>query len=380
MSEFGRLNSAVDQMFDQVERKPFSAFSPNAVIAQDSDIPLMPAGVAQDIALPQYLQFGISGGIQNGNFEEGPEDGHESVIDNISNKLPGWSFVDNGNPITCKWYGTGVVTFFADDGALTDDTAYLETIAPVTQIGRILRPSTTVTNTASVDATMVVQFLDISGGELGTAATSYITGLPYDRVLDQWVTPQWGAEQYIRVRLGVKLLGDISSLTALTTYSKAWLEPPAMYDVTLNFWRSAFDPDADTTYSIRTNEDVVFGVGSYIATGDGFLMAYSGQTDASISAGKAQVYLRNSTQSTNIYLGNDVAGTYFSNSASDVRAERLLTKAPQNTSPYDFVAGDELQLRFDTNGSWSSGTGDWNFHVRLLQAFGEEGSAWTIAS
>ena len=391
MSEFGRLNSAVDQMFDQVERKPFSAFAPNSVIDQSSHVPLNPGGVAQDTLLPQYLQFGMAGGISNGNFTEGPEDGDGSVIDNINNKLPGWDArTVNPTVLEWRWNDDGSVTAYGADGATESMTLYLETDIPVTQVGRIIRPRALVQTTADATVRLSTQFLDTSGTAVDTILISEVSGTPYDtdRSLEQWVTPKWGSEAYMHVQLFITLVNDISADdTPLATLSQAWVEPPVTYDVSLEASRSSFDPAADTSYAIRRNEFISFDVATYRATADGFLMGYSGQTDASISAGKAQVYVENVTQSTDIYLGNDVAGTYFSSTASEVRAERLLRRAHINESPYDFLAGDELQIRITTDSSWSSGSGDWHFDVRLLQTFGEPvtgsgggSSGWTIAS
>lgn len=399
MSEVGRL-------FGMLERGPtrvssFGRGTPgvddptqSGIIGQTTNIPLEMSNVAQDLGFPLPDALAVAGGVYNGNFMEGPEDGSQSTIDDQENKLPGWSFSSTTGDIYCIWQDGSPpsVIFKVNKAAPVGATAYIEAFVPVTQIGRVFRPkATTAVLLSHYKATMDVDFFDTDGASTSSSKQSTRTDITLlSQDIDQWRSPQWGTEVFARIRLGIEVITanvDADAQSGVQFWD-VWTAPPAMYDITIPFYRSTWSPSSSSSYTIRTNEDVAFGVGSYIATASGFFMGLSGQTDASITGGKATMYLRNVTTGTNIdILGTSPGETRFNTSYSNIRAERLLDKAATGGASYDFEIGDELSLRMETTAPWASGSGDWTFFVRLLQVLttdqtpsgGSPGSGWTIA-
>lgn len=389
MSEFGRLKAAasgdVETMFKMVERKPYSG----SVIGEDTTVPLGLANVAQDLRDPMYLQFKQAGGVPNGNFYEGPPDGTGSVIDNVSNRLPGW-VIDTANSssnIEWQWDPYRIIAV-STASATAGEVSYIYTEVPITQVGRIIRPRSSLFFSTSSLITLTFDFRDADGDVVsGSSLTSEMASGDYsDTVgtIEQWRTPTWGTEVYARLTLGVETSG--SGASDLTSFSDAWIETPVMYDITIPMYRNSFDPSASTNYSVGPANTSTGHF--YTATAPGFVMGFSGSTDSTISAGKLQVFPRHFTDSANIdILGDDVSGTYFDSTHSQVWAERLLNVAQDTDSgkllPYDFEAGDQLRMQVEANGSWASTSANWSFHMRLIQTFGgssDAGDFWTIAA
>lgn len=208
-----------DQAFAQLKRSPFGEVGANDVFEQAANMPTLPTSGIEDIGFtPEQLAL-LRNGIYNGDFRTPPPEGDGVELDDLTNKLPGWSYVKTGTAVTAKWVDDsagGNVTFTVAAGAATTDSAYIEQIIPVTGIGKrrvakLVSATATVTEIAESDTSIVAQYLDADGATTGTASTRFTTS--ESGATDCWtVCPNGEAGiptdgYYLRIRINVADIG-----------------------------------------------------------------------------------------------------------------------------------------------------------------------------
>lgn len=125
-----------DQAFAQLKRSPFGEVGANDVFEQSSNMPTVPTSGIEDIGFtPEQLAF-IRNGLYNGDFRTPPPEGDGVELDDLTNKLPGWSYVKTGTLVTAAWDDTGSVVFSVAAGGVGTNEAYIEQVVPITAIGR----------------------------------------------------------------------------------------------------------------------------------------------------------------------------------------------------------------------------------------------------
>lgn len=122
-----------DQAFAQLKRSPFGEVGANDVFEQSSNMPTVPTSGIEDIGFtPEQLGL-IRDGLYNADFRTPPPEGDGVELDDLTNKLPGWSYVKTGTRVTAKWItdsSGGHVRFYTSAVNGTDQ-AYIEQILPV---------------------------------------------------------------------------------------------------------------------------------------------------------------------------------------------------------------------------------------------------------
>lgn len=381
----------IDRYFGMLQRSPFRDTSPSDVFNQSPSVPMETIGPAQDINLPMFQGFGLAGGVPNGNLAEGPPDGDDSTIDNVDNRLPGWTLDDSNGPnLHATWdEASGSVNFWAGENVQIGEEIYILTLVPVTDVGRILRPiakyvlSPDTLGTPFTRVVLECQFANISGTLMGSPLTSFYDddGLGGSRWIDQWRMPAWDAEAYIRVAIGLAITAvpddDGAGWPLIAgAVGNVWSTSPAVSDVTLTGIEDALDPSASSATLFPTMLGISTGIARYTPSQPGFVMAYYAKTSSTISAGTGTLMVRNVTQGVDIDVFSGLQ--HFDSSNSRIWGVRLLNKEAAGVPAYDFAAGDELNIKLSTNGSWASTSGDWFTVVRLLEAFGDPLS-WGVA-
>lgn len=121
-----------DQAFAKLKRSPFGEVDANDVFQQAANMPSVPTSGIEDIGFtPEQLGL-IRDGLYNGDFRTPPPEGDGVELDDLTNKLPGWSYVKTGTDVIAKWItdsGGGHIRFYTSD--ISTDQAYIEQIVPV---------------------------------------------------------------------------------------------------------------------------------------------------------------------------------------------------------------------------------------------------------
>lgn len=164
-----------DQAFAQLKRSPFGEMDANDVFEQASNMPTVPTSGIEDIGFtPEQVGF-IRSGVYNAGFRTPPPD-PDSELDDLANKLPGWSYSKVGT-VTADWVDDtsgGNVTFTAG-GTTLNDLATIEQVIPVERLGnqgdvQVVRIRVTETSTTGFLTVLNAAYLDADGIVTGTAA------------------------------------------------------------------------------------------------------------------------------------------------------------------------------------------------------------------
>lgn len=209
-----------DQAFAKLKRSPFGEVSANDVFDQRSNMETVPTSGIEDIGFtPEQLAF-IRNGLYNGDFRTPPPE-PDSELDDLTNKLPGWTYVKTGTAVTAKWQDTGGdggnITFTVAAGAATTDSAYIEQIVPVSAIGtrriaKLVTATATADAIAEVDISIIAQYLTEAGATTGAAATR--SSISESGSIDTWTACPNGSSgvpadaYYLRVRINVDDIGS----------------------------------------------------------------------------------------------------------------------------------------------------------------------------
>lgn len=209
-----------DQAFAQLKRSPFGGVDANDVFAQASNMPTLPTSGIEDIGFtPEQLAM-LRNGLYNGDFRTPPPEGDGVELDDLTNKLPGWSYVKTGTAVTAAWVDDaagGNVTFTVAAGAAATDSAYIEQIVPVTGIGvrriaKLVSATATVDGIAESDTSIVSQYLDVDGATTGTATAR--STISESGAVDCWSASPNGEAgvptdgYYLRVRINCDDIGS----------------------------------------------------------------------------------------------------------------------------------------------------------------------------
>lgn len=217
------------QAFSMLKRSPFGNLDANDVFEQHSNMPTVPTSGIEDIGFtPEQAAF-VRNGLYNGDFLTPPPD-PDSELDDLDNKLPGWSYVKSGTAVTAEWTDGGSVVFTVAAGAATGDYAMLEQIIPISAVGRsvVKHIFAAQFDVETFDHLPIVeaQYLDADGVATGTAGTWDTHGLTQDRVQTVNANGEAGVTAdatMIRVRVGVM---DDTSDGDTYTLESAYLETP----------------------------------------------------------------------------------------------------------------------------------------------------------
>lgn len=210
----------VEQGFSSLSRGPWNGDDPNDVLGQSSNMASVPTSGIEDIGFtPEQLGL-VRDGLYNADFRTPPPD-PDSELDDLTNKLPGWSYVKSGTRVTAKWVtdtSGGHVRFYTS-GVNGTDSAYVEQVMPVSATIRtsvIHRLWVDHGGSAGVPTLWVTaQYLDSTGATTGTAGTLNLDPTT-SRV--EVITPNGASgvpstAHFARVRIGVTA-DDASDISA----------------------------------------------------------------------------------------------------------------------------------------------------------------------
>lgn len=219
-----------ESLFANLRRNPFNGGTDvSSVFEQADSIPSVPTSAIEDIGFTPEQSAFVRNGLYNGDFRTPPPD-TTAELDDLTNKLPGWSYVKSGTAVTAKWVSAGSIRFTVAAGAGTSDYAMLEQVVPISAVGRsvVKHIFAAQFDVETFDDLPIVeaQYLDGDGATTGNAATWDVHGWTQDRV--HTVSPNGEAgvtstAETIRVRVGV-----MDDFTDAATYDlqSAFLETP----------------------------------------------------------------------------------------------------------------------------------------------------------
>jgi len=202
-----------DPGIQSLRRSPFSGVGDiSSVFSQLDSIASVPMSATEDIGIAPEILSLIRNGLYNADFRTPPPD-PTLELDDITNKLPGWSYVKTGTSVTVKWVDDtagGNVTFSVAAGVATGNQAYIEQIIPISQIGslRLVKVTTAkLSDGAGLNERWCeTQFLDADGVATGASHTEYSTTTVYDGRIVSTANGETGAPVDafgLRVRVGV---------------------------------------------------------------------------------------------------------------------------------------------------------------------------------
>lgn len=199
-----------DKAFAQLKRSPFGEVDANDVFGQAANMPSVPTSGIEDLGFtPEQLGL-IRDGLYNADFRTPPPEGDGVELDDLTNKLPGWSYVKTGTDVTAKWItdsGGGHVRFYTAE--TSTDQAYIEQILPVSSTIRTsLTHAIWVDHGGSAGVPTLwgnAIYLKSDGTTTGSAGT--ITLEPSASLVEQFapngITGVPSDAHFLRVRIGV---------------------------------------------------------------------------------------------------------------------------------------------------------------------------------
>lgn len=230
-------DAAFDAAFNTFRRSPFGsqASDPSSVFQSLGAVPTQTPGTAEDISFPPNLAGFIFYRLENGDFSAPPPD-PSLPIDNVTNKLPGWMLVYDGDPTntTATWVATtagGKINFLHNPGGVTTTDVYLEQQTAVA--GSDASPMIYALNanvaagsggTTGGSAFAEAQFLDASSIAVGAATRTSITrnNLSTGPALLIALADTTGQPDetvaFVAVRVGYHCTGVTGAIAALNVY------------------------------------------------------------------------------------------------------------------------------------------------------------------
>lgn len=205
---------AESDAFGMLKRSPFGDVDANDVFEQQSNMGTVPTSSIEDIGFtPEQVGF-IRAGIYNAGFRTPPPEGDGVELDDLTNKLPGWSYSKVGT-VTADWVDDtsgGNVTFTAG-GTTLNDAATIEQVIPVERLGnqgdvQVVRLRKTETSTTGFPAILDAVYLDKDGNTTGTAGS--IQSADSGATVTLEVTPNGDAgipttATFLRIRVSAKV-------------------------------------------------------------------------------------------------------------------------------------------------------------------------------
>ncbi len=299
-----------DPGIQSLRRSPFSgAGDLGSVFSQLDSISSVPMSATEDLGItPEMVAF-IRQGIYNGDFRTPPPD-TTANLDDVTNKLPGWSFVqDVGTKVTAKWVSDGSggsVRFALAAGTYTSDSGYIEQITPV---AGLIESSVVYSiravhdgSSAPLEPFLRTQYLDANGVATGTADF----GL-YSLVSPLVSTPNAEAgvpsdATHVRIRVGIsQLTTSASDVDFDYIYMTDRLViPGVILYPTISFNENDYAPTG------RFHSQV------WVITPSGATRDITGISAIDVAVGKV-LWIYNFSSSNNLRLLHDDAGSSASN-------------------------------------------------------------------
>lgn len=378
----------VERLFDLTSRGPFSGYRPEEITRETPELPLIPGGVTEDQRFPLYLQGYIIGNMYNDRFISGPPDGDGSVIDNIDNKLPGWTTVeDTAECGYIEWhddtYGKGNLEFSFNDACVNGDQVYVEQLSyiPGGNINIMSLAGAFDADSSGMEDDVVpflqFDFVRADGTVVAGESHVFTDGEADYAIRRLWLMTRSYSYAFLRLRLGYEVV-DSTAITADDTYVGTmywgWLDDPESYDVTLKFRRGDqtsgghWSPTASATWAIEmVPVDTHIDTSKWYSSGPGLILAMSASTDAGITGGNIQIVPTvDGTQASHyVELGYDVYDTFGSDHLTDTANGRDL----DGVYEFDFFRANEIGIEANTNSSWALSAGGCftgTLHLRLV--------------
>jgi len=271
-----------DPGIQSLRRSPFSGSGDlGSVFSQLDSIASIPMSATEDLGLtPENVSF-IQNGVSNGDLLTPSPDATVN-LDDITNKLPGWSFVQSsGTAITAKW-ASNVITFTVIAGAAGDDS-YLEQIVSIDSATAAYFTATwAFAETAAPTTSNVIErylkaaYLDSAGTAVGSEVTYAVDCTSGFGVLI--ATPGAGdgytptGALYLRLRMGLRRASAATSAVNTVVFSRAWITRsdsllllPDQSDVAT--YGVGYINQASGILTVSP------GTGSYVRLGDGVRMS-----------------------------------------------------------------------------------------------------------
>jgi len=376
-----RTRDQLDQLFQQTQRGPFSGARPEEILGELADIPLTQSGVTEDQRFPLYLQGYVIGSMHNDRFIATPPDGDAVALSDITNKLPGWSTVDestNGAEIIWNAGSNGAASlgFTMTDG-VAGDRVYIEQLVYVPGGNvHILAPSFKCSTETAEDVVPFIEYTYVyPDGTLGTPVEKTYTGVAAasgGAIHRVWVATQTTDYAFLRLRFGFKVgTGYTATDEALGDVDWAWVQQPEYYDVTLRFGRGTsganWSPGVSTAYNIQlVDQAQTYGAAKWVAPAPGLFLAISVRADAAITAGQFAWYPRvNATNAT-----DPVANFHFSNGWTEYALD---SRDPTGAVDFDFFRGDRIDIEAASNAFLATPGANWAGTLHLRMVFDEAG-------
>jgi hypothetical protein len=246
------MGEDLDKLFEKVQRSPFREDAVDRVTTEEDTFPLTAAGPTEDQHIPMQIQGMLIGGVDNDRFVQGPPDGDSTVIDNISNKLPGWKFgTTAANAATCTWQYDGTnppLTFSITDG--TDgERIWIEQDVFI-QGGNITVKSPAflayTEDLTHLNGWLSYQYMDADGTLQGSEQEDEYTTTTDTAGLIHRVFLMARTWNYVYVRLKFGFEVKTTWSTGADYWGKikwGWLDIPTFYDTTL-----VYEFDTNFTY------------------------------------------------------------------------------------------------------------------------------------
>lgn len=398
----------LDLLFNMTQRGPFSGYTPDQIAQEASSVDVMPGSTSEDTRWPVYLQGYVFNGIYNGDFTAQPPDGVGSYVNDVTNKLPGWNFVDGTTDSsgTCYYEDTGSsshgrIAFGVGAGLAVADRVYVEQLvyAPYRGIDlynlfssiKLAESGSGYTAGTDFDVFMEVDWIEPDGTVDDTETQYFSVGDSESGANRMWFSYPPTAAAYAKIRIGFECLatGSLSGTKELGTLGIVDFTAPLIQEVTLQFTLgtgvSHKSTSASTTYTLDASPDIVHNiVAKYRAPAPGFFMQISAATDANPTAGKAefkpvingtaQAYLGDPNLSTmGFWLGKDVNGTGYHYTNHATQGKKI---SRDTNDTYDFLNGDNIQMQMITDGSWSASSGCYRVTLTLALIYHEAGNKY----
>jgi hypothetical protein len=285
----------VEEQFSKLKRSPFGGVDANDVFEQHGNMPSVPTSAVEDIGFtPEQVGF-IRAGVYNAGFRTPPPEGDGVELDDLTNKLPGWSYSKVGDSIDASWEDDssgGNITFTAVDDTLSDEVT-IEQVIPVERLGnqgdvQIVRVRKTETSDVGFTIRVNAAYLDADGVVTGTEAE--ILSADSGSTVTHEVTPNGEAGiptdalslriQVSAVVAAAEVPGDIIVVHEVSIVSRMQLAGGiGYYEIADN--ETTF-PDDGLTTGVLADTQLVYITAIGAATRDIFGITMANMTDGRI--------------------------------------------------------------------------------------------------
>jgi hypothetical protein len=392
----------LDTLFNQTQRGPFSDYAPDRIAQELTHVDLGLGGVAEDMNWPFQLQGFAFARIFNEHFTAPPPEGDQSYINDVTNKLPGWSFVNTvaTGSGRCKYflnsYGVGALQFRMDEDTQVGDRQYVEQTSYHPGGGAHLMSILADSQMMAIDfdATDYQFFIEVEwkrpNGDIAYTDTAYYhVATPTPGVPPRLWFNIRGQGGWVTIRLGVECMST-ANLAGLgekgigLLYSAGLLAPQVYHrdlTFTLGDAQAHKSTAASTTYAmetvpIRAHE----AAAGFRPPVQAFVTGVSCATDATITAGNIQFTTTADGVDANDWgvgaLGKDLPSPQWGNGFSDYETWSVWNREFTAVSEFDFMRGEQIGMDATTNSTWASDAGCFvvTVHLAMVIAYPQDGA------